>query len=108
MILVQRKRHLEIELPKGQTYRSGDYLAILPINPIPVVHRVFQRFNLSTDTHIQIHSTTNTFFPTGHPVSAFDIISGYVELAQLISKKQIETLAALCKDENEQIQTGQS
>jgi cytochrome P450/NADPH-cytochrome P450 reductase len=97
------KRHLEIELPKGQTYRTGDYLAILPINPIQVVHRVFRRFNLSTDTYINIHSTTNTFFPTGHPVSAFDIISGYVELAQLISKKQIETLAALCKDEKEQI-----
>jgi cytochrome P450/NADPH-cytochrome P450 reductase len=95
-------RHIEIELPKGQTYRSGDYLAILPTNPIQVVHRVLQRFNLSTDTHIKIHSTTDTFFPTGHPVSAVHIISGYVELSQLISKKQIETLASLCKDENEQ------
>jgi cytochrome P450/NADPH-cytochrome P450 reductase len=96
-------RHMEIELPQGQTYRSGDYLAILPTNPIQIVHRVLQRFNLSTDTHIKIHSTTDTFFPIGHPVSAVDIISGYVELSQLISKKQIETLAALCKDENEQI-----
>jgi cytochrome P450/NADPH-cytochrome P450 reductase len=96
-------RHMEIELPKGQTYRSGDYLAILPINPIQIVQRVLQHFNLSTDTHIKIHSTTDTFFPTGHPVKAIDIISGYVELAQLISKKQIETLATLCKDENEQI-----
>ncbi|UJR24902.1 hypothetical protein I4U23_006268 [Adineta vaga] len=94
--------HMEIELPKGQTYRSGDYLAILPTNPIQIVHRVLQRFQLSTDTHIKIHSSTDTFFPTGHPVSAFDIISGYVELAQLISKKQIETLASLCKNENEQ------
>ncbi|CAF0931376.1 unnamed protein product, partial [Didymodactylos carnosus] len=33
------KRYLEIELPKGQTYRAGDYLAILPTNPIEIVHR---------------------------------------------------------------------
>ena len=94
--------HLEIQLPQGQTYRSGDYLAILPTNPIQTIHRVLQRFNLSTDAHLIIHSTTNTFFPTEHPVSAIDILSGYVELTQLISRKQIETLAGLCKDENEQ------
>ena len=101
-------RHLEIKLPKGQTYRTGDYLAILPTNPIQIVYRVLKRFNLSTDTHIKIHSTTDTFFPTNHPVSAFDIISGYVELAQPISKKQIETLAELCKNEDEQIKLSKS
>ncbi|CAF1196954.1 unnamed protein product [Rotaria sp. Silwood1] len=97
-------RHLEIKLPKGQTYHTGDYLAILPSNPIEIVYRVLKRFNLSTDTQVKIHSSTNTFFPTNYPVSAFDILSGYVELAQPISKKQVETLAALCKNEKEQMQ----
>ena len=31
-------RHLEIKLPKGQTYRTGDYLAVLPTNPLDVVY----------------------------------------------------------------------
>ena len=95
------KRHLEIKLPEGQTYRSGDYLAVLPTNPIEVVTRVLKHFKLTTDTHIKIVSATETFFPTNHPVSAFDILSGYVELTQPITKKQLETVANLCEDEND-------
>ena len=94
-------RHLEIKLPKGQTYRAGDYLAVLPTNPMEIVYRVLQRFHLSTDTHVKITSATETFLPTDHPVSAFDVLSGYVELAQPISIKQLETLANLCTDESE-------
>ncbi|CAF1025819.1 unnamed protein product [Rotaria sp. Silwood1] len=98
------KRHIEIELPKGQTYRAGDYLAILPTNPSEIVRQVLKRFKLSTDTQIKITSSTETFLPTGYPVSAYTILCGYVELNQPISRKQLETLAALCKDENEQTQ----
>ncbi|CAF1459790.1 unnamed protein product [Adineta ricciae] len=97
-------RHLEIKLPKGQTYHTGDYLAILPSNPIEIVYRVLKRFNLATDTQIRILSSTSTFFPTNNPISVFDILSGYVELSQPISKKQVEILAVLCKNEKEQEQ----
>ncbi|CAF3144371.1 unnamed protein product [Rotaria socialis] len=96
------KRHIEIELPKGQTYRVGDYLAVLPRNPTQLVHRVLKRFNLSIDAQIKIHSLIDTFLPTGAPVNVFEILSGYVELTQPISRKQLETVAALCKNENEQ------
>jgi cytochrome P450/NADPH-cytochrome P450 reductase len=96
------KRHLEIKLPQGQTYRTGDYLAVLPTNPIEIVCRLLKRFNLSADTHIKIVSATDTFFPTNHPVSAFDILSGYVELTQPITKKQLETVAGLCQNDDEQ------
>ena len=97
-------RYIEIKLPKGQTYRTGDYLAILPSNPIEIVYRVLKRFSLSTDTQVKIRSSTSTFFPTDYPVSAFDILSGYVELAQPISKKQVDTLAALCQNDKEERQ----
>lgn len=98
------KRHIEIELPKGQTYRAGDYLAVLPMNPVEVVRQVLKRFELSFDTQIKIMSSTETFLPVGYPVSASTILSGYVELSQPITRKQIKTLAALCKEENEQKQ----
>ncbi|CAF1030592.1 unnamed protein product [Rotaria sordida] len=98
------KRHIEIELPKGQTYRAGDYLAVLPTNPPEIVRQILKRFKLSIDTNIKITSSTETFLPTGYPVSAYTILWGYVELSQPISRKQVETLAALCKDENEQTQ----
>ncbi|CAF5098891.1 unnamed protein product [Rotaria sp. Silwood1] len=77
---------------------------MLPTNPSEVVHQVLKRFKLSTDTQIKITSSTETFLPTGYPVSAYTILCGYVELNQPISRKQLETLAALCKDENEQTQ----
>ena len=32
-------RHLEINLPKGQTYRAGDYFAVLLTNPMEIVYR---------------------------------------------------------------------
>ncbi|CAF4139179.1 unnamed protein product, partial [Rotaria sordida] len=87
------KLHLEIQLPKGQTYHTEDYLAVLSTNPIEIVYRVLKQFNLSSDTRIKIVSSTDTFFSTNYPVSAFDILRGYVELAQPISKRQIVTLA---------------
>ncbi|CAF1071748.1 unnamed protein product [Rotaria sordida] len=97
------KLHLEIQLPKGQTYHTEDYLAVLSTNPIEIVYRVLKQFNLSSDTRIKIVSSTDTFFSTNYPVSAFDILRGYVELAQPISKRQIVTRAGLCKNEKEQI-----
>lgn len=98
------KRHIEIELPKGQTYRAGDYLAVLPTNPPEIVRQVLQRFDLTTDTQVKITSSTETFLPTGYPISAYTILCGYVELSQPISRKQVETLATLCQNENEQMQ----
>jgi cytochrome P450/NADPH-cytochrome P450 reductase len=77
---------------------------VLPTNPVRVVGRVLKRLNLSIDTQVKILSSTETFFPTGYPVNASDILSGYVELTQPISRKQLDTLAALCNDEKEQTQ----
>ena len=37
------KRHIELQLPTEMTYRSGDYLAVLPLNPSATVHRVMLR-----------------------------------------------------------------
>ncbi len=54
--IVPTIRHLEIKLPKGQTYRTSDYLAILPSNPIEIVYRGLKRFNLPTDTQVKILS----------------------------------------------------
>lgn len=37
------KRHIEIQLPTELSYRAGDYLAVLPLNPEKMVHRVMKR-----------------------------------------------------------------
>jgi cytochrome P450/NADPH-cytochrome P450 reductase len=33
----RERRHVEIMLSQGQTYRTGDYLAVLPTNPVVIV-----------------------------------------------------------------------
>ncbi len=48
------KRHVEIALPEGMSYRTGDYLAVLPLNPSDLVQRALARFNLDYDSHVQL------------------------------------------------------
>jgi cytochrome P450 / NADPH-cytochrome P450 reductase len=59
------KRHFEIALPEGMTYRTGDYLAVLPLKPPENVDRALRRFGLTYDAQIVIHARpgVQTFSP---------------------------------------------
>ncbi|KAK0645376.1 putative bifunctional P-450:NADPH-P450 reductase [Cercophora newfieldiana] len=89
----EEKRHLEVQLPAGITYRAGDYLAVLPVNPPGSISRVMRRFHISQDANITISCDGRTSLPTGAPVSVYDILSSYVELAQPATKRSIVALA---------------
>ncbi|MEO8247926.1 MAG: cytochrome P450 [Burkholderiales bacterium] len=93
------KRHMQIALPQGMSYESGDYLAVLPRNPPAVVQRALRRFGLSNDTQIVVHKQPDapTAIPGGFPVAAFDVLSGYVELAQPATRMQVAELAQATK-----------
>jgi cytochrome P450/NADPH-cytochrome P450 reductase len=81
------KKHIEIQLPSGMTYKAGDYLAILPLNPKATVSRVFRRFSLAWDSFLKIQSDGPTTLPTNVAISAFDVLSAYVELSQPATKR---------------------
>ena len=102
------KRHLEITLPPGMKYRSGDYLAVLPTNPPENVDRVLRRFGLSYDAQLMIHraDSVQTFLPTGQPVMIGELISSYVELGLAATVLQIEQLAVAtpCPPEKKQLE----
>ncbi len=89
------KRHIEIALPEGVTFRTGDYLAILPLNPAATVDRALTRFDLAYDAQIAIRISEGgrTFLPTDVPVTAGEVLSSYVELSRPATRKQIEQLA---------------
>ncbi|KAK0947242.1 hypothetical protein LTR29_001197 [Friedmanniomyces endolithicus] len=95
---VPEKRHIELQLPSEMTYRAGDYLAILPLNPTETVHRVLSRFSLAWDALLQIDSKSNTTLPTEHPISAFDLFSAYLELSQPATKRSISMLIEASKE----------
>jgi cytochrome P450/NADPH-cytochrome P450 reductase len=89
------KRHLEIALPAGMTYRTGDYLAVLPLNPAAAVDRALSEFELAYDAQLVIHANvhTGTHQPTDTPVTAGELLSSYVELGQPATRRQLGQLA---------------
>ncbi|KAK6375733.1 hypothetical protein LTS17_007555 [Exophiala oligosperma] len=87
------KRHMEIQMPSGMSYRAGDYLAVLPFNPRRNVRRALARFNLTWDAMITISPESHTPLPQGRPLSVFEVFSALVELSQPATSKQLKQVA---------------
>ena len=100
------KRHIEIRLPDGMTYRAGDYLAVLPSNPPATVARALKRFDLAADSQVVIHADQGapSSLPIDRPLSAATLFGEYVELQQPATLGQIADLAATicCPPEREE------
>lgn len=90
------KRHVDIRLPQGMSYRAGDYLSVLAHNPIGVVMRALKRFNLAADSQIVIRKAEGsmTSLPLDYPVTASEVLFHYVELGQPATRAQVGQLAA--------------
>ncbi|CAK7211614.1 hypothetical protein SCUCBS95973_001175 [Sporothrix curviconia] len=92
------KMHVEIQLPSDMTYRSGDYLAVLPFNRQASILRTMRRFHLPWDAHITVHAAAGsgdaqTILPTNTPLSAYGVLGAYVELGQPATKRSILAIA---------------
>jgi cytochrome P450/NADPH-cytochrome P450 reductase len=87
------KRHIQIKLSEGMTYKTGDYINILPTNPDKTVKRVLKRFNLHPDDLLTIRGVGRNL-PIDTPISAKELISGFVELGQPATRRQVEGLLA--------------
>ncbi|WP_225086569.1 bifunctional cytochrome P450/NADPH--P450 reductase [Pectobacterium colocasium] len=89
------KRHIEIRLPEGMTYRAGDYLAVLPQNPDEQVNRVLRRFGLASDMMLVINrSPGGTGLPVGQAISCAELLGNYVELSQPATRAHVAVMAA--------------
>ncbi|KAG8879805.1 hypothetical protein FRB97_001375 [Tulasnella sp. 331] len=96
------KRHIEIDLGEEATYRAGDYLAILPANPMDTVTRAIRRLGLHADDVVELTSSgdsSESTLPIGKQMSAFDMLAGFVELDQPATLKNVRFLANLVKDD---------
>ena len=81
------KRHLQIKLPEDMEYATGDYLAVLPLNPDASVHRVLSHFSLPQDAVITIKAGGPITLPSNTPVSVSELLKGFVELSSSVTKK---------------------
>ncbi|BCH24465.1 bifunctional cytochrome P450/NADPH--P450 reductase [Mesorhizobium sp. L-8-3] len=88
-------RHIEVALPEGMIYRPGDHLCVVPVNARELVERVERRFGFGPDTQIRLATTGGRHapFPADGPVPLRRILSDYVELQHVATRKQVETMA---------------
>lgn len=89
----KKNMHIEVQLPTGTSYTAGDYLAVLPINPVRSTRRAMARFGLPWDATVKINPSSQTSLPTDRNTGAFNILSAYVELGQPVTMKQASKVA---------------
>ena len=88
-------RHLELALPEGVSYRTGDHLGVVPQNSGDLVRRVARRFGFEGDAWVRLRKTASrkTALPVDKPVSVFALLRGYLELQDAATRSQIEILS---------------
>lgn len=89
-------RHIEVALPKGVTYRPGDHLCVVPRNSLDLVERVERRFGFAPGARIRLKTTggRQAPFPIEGPVSVRRILTDYLELQAVATRKQVQAMAA--------------
>jgi cytochrome P450 / NADPH-cytochrome P450 reductase len=93
---VRSTRHVEVALPSGTGYRTGDHLGVLPSNGQALVDRVLRRFGLDATTYVRLQSTGPgriASLPLDATLSVRRLLMHYVELQQTATRKQIALLA---------------
>jgi cytochrome P450/NADPH-cytochrome P450 reductase len=94
-------RHIELELPAGMEYQTGDHLGVLPRNNVELIRRVMARFGLDAGTYVTINPTsggTYTHLPLGESAPLLGILGACVELQDVASRNDLAVLARYASD----------
>ena len=93
-------RHIEIALPADTAYEAGDHLGVLPRNSIDLLRRVMTRFGLDAGQYATIipRSGSHTHLPIDEPTPLLGVLGCCVELQDVATRGDIETLARYTDD----------
>jgi cytochrome P450/NADPH-cytochrome P450 reductase len=88
-------RHIEVQLPSGVSYRVGDHLSVVPRNDPALVDSVARRFGFlpADQIRLQVAEGRRAQLPVGDTVSVGRLLSEFVELQQVATRKQIQIMA---------------
>src|ERR1700733_11007878 len=88
-------RHIEVQLPLGVTYRVGDHLSVVPRNDPALVDSVARRFGFlpSDQIRLQVAEGRRAQLAVGESVSVGRLLTDFVELQQVATRKQIQILS---------------
>lgn len=88
-------RHIEVQLPAGAVYRVGDHLSVVPRNDPTLVDAVARRFGFqpADQIRLQVAEGRRAQLPVGDAVSVGRLLTEFVELQQVATRKQIQIMA---------------
>jgi len=88
-------RHVEVQLPAGITYRVGDHLSVVPRNDPALVDSVARRFGFLPADQIRLNVSEGrrAQLPVGEVVSVGRLLTEFVELQQIATRKQIQIMS---------------
>src|SRR4029078_12984573 len=88
-------RHIEVQLPPNLSYRVGDHLSVVPRNDPVLVDAVARRFGFlpADQIKLQVAEGRRAQLPVGDAVSVGRLLSEFVELQQVATRKQIQSMA---------------
>ena len=97
-------RHLELQLPPGMEYATGDHLGVLPRNHPDLIRRVLDRFQLDAGHFLTITSEAAAFthLPLREPAPLLGILACCVELQDVANRDDLVTLARHASDPEQQ------
>jgi len=87
-------RHIEVLLPDGISYRTGDHLSIVPQNGAALVERAIRRFGFAPGAHVMLAAAEGrrAALPVGEAIAVHRLLSDLVELQLPATRKQIQTM----------------
>jgi cytochrome P450/NADPH-cytochrome P450 reductase len=88
-------RHIEVQLPAGVSYRVGDHLSVVPRNDPALVDSVARRFGFlpADQIRLQVAEGRRAQLPVGDTVSVGRLLTEFVELQQIATRKQIQIMS---------------
>src|SRR5881392_1354912 len=88
-------RHVEVQLPAGISYRVGDHLSVVPRNDPALVDSVARRFGFlpADQVRLNVSEGRRAQLPVGEVVSVGRLLTEFVELQQIATRKQIQIMS---------------
>src|SRR5207249_2182196 len=88
-------RHIEVQLPTGISYRVGDHLSVVPRNDPALVDSVARRFGFlpADQIRLAVAEGRRAQLPVGDVVSVGRLLTEFVELQQIATRKQIQIMS---------------
>lgn len=88
-------RHIEVQLAQGASYRVGDHLSVVPRNDPALVDAVARRFGFlpADQIRLRVAEGRRAQLPVGDSVSVGQLLTDFVELQQVATRKQIQIMS---------------